>query len=70
LQQIYTVVVGHLSSLVMKQDDEVVAKRAQLELVQTYVAQVRVPAGLKRRLVVFFRRRLESASLSSGTRLL
>jgi hypothetical protein len=65
LLQIYAVVVGHLSSMVMKQDDEVVAKRAQLELVESYVAQIRVPGALKRRVVVFFRRRFESTSLSS-----
>jgi hypothetical protein len=59
------VVAGHLSSLVMKQDDEIVAKRAQLELVESYVAQIRVPVELKRRLAIFFRRRLDSSLLSS-----
>lgn len=34
MSQVYAVIVGQLSSIVMKQDDDIVAKRAQLELVQ------------------------------------
>jgi hypothetical protein len=33
----FSMVVGMLSSAVMRQDDETIAKRAQLELVQGYV---------------------------------
>jgi CRP-like cAMP-binding protein len=49
----------------MKQDDEIVAKRAQLETVQSYVCHIRVPLELKKQIEVFFRTRLKDASLSS-----
>jgi hypothetical protein len=64
---VYAIVVGNLSSLVMKQDDEVVAKRAQLELVQGYVGHIRVQPELKQRLMAFFQNRFRSTSLSSIT---
>jgi hypothetical protein len=63
--QIYAWIVGQLSSLVMKQDDEVVSKRAQLELVNAYIASIRVPRDLKQRLTTFFRARLKNKSLST-----
>lgn len=65
LEQVYAVIVGSLSSIVMKQDDEIVAKRAQLELVEGYVAHIRVPKTLKQRLKRFFQQRFKSTSLSS-----
>ena len=63
--QVYAVIVGNLSSLVMKQDDEIIAKRAQLELVQGYVRHIRVPKELKQRLTRFFQQRFKSTSLSA-----
>ncbi|KAG8465012.1 hypothetical protein KFE25_012375 [Diacronema lutheri] len=62
---VYAVIVGNLSSLVMKQDDEIIAKRAQLELVQGYVRYIRVPKELKKRLTRFFQQRFKSTSLSA-----
>ncbi|KAG8464916.1 hypothetical protein KFE25_012279 [Diacronema lutheri] len=62
---VYAVIVGNLSSLVMKQDDEIIAKRAQLELVQGYVRHIRVPKELKQRLTRFFQQRFKSTSLSA-----
>jgi hypothetical protein len=52
-------------SLFVSQDDEVISKRAQLELVNAYIASIRVPKELKQRLTKFFRARLKSKSLSS-----
>ena len=49
----------------MKQDDEIIAKRAQLELVQGYVRHIRVPKELKQRLTRFFQQRFKSTSLSA-----
>lgn len=51
---VYAAVVGNLSSLVMKQDDDVVLKRAQLELVGSYISHIRVPRELKQRIKQFF----------------
>ncbi|KAG8459689.1 hypothetical protein KFE25_003141 [Diacronema lutheri] len=61
----FAYVVGQLSTIVMRQDDEVVSKRAQLELVNGYIASIRVPKELKGRLTKLFRARLKSTSLSS-----
>ncbi|KAG8469193.1 hypothetical protein KFE25_007711 [Diacronema lutheri] len=62
---IYAWCVGGISGLVMKQDDEIVGKRAQLELVHAYVRHIHVPNELKERMTKFFQQRLQHASLSS-----
>jgi hypothetical protein len=49
----------------MKQDDEVVGKRAQLEVVHSYISHLRVPSDLKAEIEAFFHARLQKASLSS-----
>jgi len=61
----YAWCVGGISGVVMKQDDEIVGKRAQLELVQGYVSHIHVPADLKHRMIKFFQQRLQHTSLSS-----
>jgi hypothetical protein len=62
---VYAWCVGGISGLVMKQDDEIVGKRAQLELVHAYVRHIHVPTELKDRMTKFFQERLQHASLSS-----
>mmetsp|Transcript_10944 Transcript_10944/g.32500 ORF Transcript_10944/g.32500 Transcript_10944/m.32500 type:complete len:2648 (+) Transcript_10944:3-7946(+) len=64
---VYALAVGQISALVMRQDDEVVNKRGQLELVQVYLSHVRVPAELASQIEGFFRARLRNASLSAVT---
>jgi hypothetical protein len=49
----------------MKQDDEVVGKRAQLEVVHAYISHLKVPTALKDEIEAFFHARLQKASLSS-----
>jgi len=62
---VYAWTVGQISALVMKQDDEIVAKRAQLETVQAYIGHIRVPVDMKQQIEKFFHARLKDASLSS-----
>jgi len=62
---VYAWVVGKISALVMKQDDEIVSKRGQLELVQWYLTHLQVPLDLKHDIELFFQQSLEDASLSN-----
>mmetsp|Transcript_2910 Transcript_2910/g.7351 ORF Transcript_2910/g.7351 Transcript_2910/m.7351 type:complete len:1774 (+) Transcript_2910:107-5428(+) len=62
---IYAWSVGGISGVVMKQDDEIVGKRAQLELVHAYVRHIHVPVELKQRMTKYFQERLQHTSLSS-----
>lgn len=62
---VFAYIVGNISALIMKQDDEVVQKRGQLELVDAYLMHIRVPDGLKAQVESFFRAQLRDASLSS-----
>lgn len=63
---VYAAVVGKISALVIKQDDEVVAKRSRLELVQGYVSVLRVGQDLKTRIQEYFRQRLDQAAGGYG----
>jgi hypothetical protein len=63
----YAVCVGQIAALVMRQDDEIVGKRAQLELVQAYLSHMRLPMALKTQIELFFQARLKDASISSVT---
>jgi CRP-like cAMP-binding protein len=49
----------------MKQDDEIVTKRSQLELVHSYLAHIDVSADLKANVEQYFQARLKDASFSS-----
>ena len=62
---VYAWAVGGISALVMKQDDEIVSKRGQLELVHAYLTHIDVPAELKAHVEGFFHARLRDASFSS-----
>ncbi|KAJ1634160.1 hypothetical protein T492DRAFT_837040 [Pavlovales sp. CCMP2436] len=62
---IYAWTVGQISALVMKQDNEIVTKRSQLELVHGYLTHIDVPAELKTHVESFFQARLRDASFSS-----
>lgn len=62
---IFAWTVGQISALVMKQDDEIVTKRSQLELVHAYLTHIDVPAELKAQVESFFHLRLRDASFSS-----
>ena len=62
---VYAWTVGQISTLVMKQDDEIVSKRSQLELVHAYLTHIDVPAELKAHVEGFFHARLRDASFSS-----
>jgi ankyrin repeat protein len=53
------------SAAPLAQHDEIVGKRAQLELVRAYVRHIRVPAELKDRMMKHFQQRLQHASLSA-----
>jgi hypothetical protein len=46
----------------MRQDDEVVGKRAQLELVQVYLSHMQLPVQLRRQIESFFHARLRDSS--------
>jgi len=62
---VYAWTVGQISALVMKQDDEIVAKRGQLEIVQNYLQTIRVPQAIKAQIDSFFQARLKDASFTS-----
>jgi len=62
---LYAFAVGKISALVMRQDDEIVDKRAQLTRVQVYLSHLRLPAQLRRQIELFFLARLKDASISS-----
>lgn len=57
--------IGRISTLVMKQDNEIVTKRTALQQVQGYIAHTRVPADLAAEIAGFFHTRLKDASSSS-----
>lgn len=61
----YAWAVGRISTLVMKQDNEIVIKRGQLELVHGYLAHTRVPAELAGEISAFFHARLKDTSGTS-----
>jgi len=62
---VYAWTVGQISALVMKQDDEVVAKRAQMEIVEAYLGTIRVSRALKEQISLFFHSQLQDASFTS-----
>jgi CRP-like cAMP-binding protein len=62
---IFSWTVGQISALVMKQDDEIVIKRSQLELVHSYLAHIDVSLELKASVEAYFHSRLKHASFSS-----
>ena len=58
---LYSWAVGQISALVMKQDDEIVAKRGQLQLVRAYLEHIRVPKELDAEIWRLFHARLKGA---------
>jgi hypothetical protein len=62
---LYAYSVGCVSAIVMKQDDEMVSKRGQLELVHVYISHMRVPVELKLQIESFFHARLKDTSISA-----
>lgn len=62
---LYAWAVSQISALVMKQDDEIVMKRGQLELVYSYLNYIRVPKDLENEIASLFKQRLKDASLSA-----
>jgi len=65
---LYAWTVGGVSRIVMSKDDDIIAKRAQLELVNAYIRHLSVPAELKQRMRGYFIDRIQTtASLSAIT---
>jgi ankyrin repeat protein len=62
---VYSWAVSQISALVMKQDDEIVTKRGQLQLVKGYLAHIRVHRDLELEISNLFHARLKDASSSS-----
>jgi len=63
---LYAWTVGGVSGIVMRHDDDIVAKRAQLELVNAYIRRLNVPIELKERMRAYFIARIQSASSISA----